>query len=43
MALGMYIITGFAAMVGISALVFSWRLVNKFSEEKPLNKQDDMP
>ena len=34
MALGMYIITGFAVLVGTAALVLSWKLVKFFSTEK---------
>ena len=41
MTLGMYIITGFAVLVGAACMIGSWRLVNKLGEEKPLNEQED--
>ena len=41
MATGMYIITGFAVLVGVGALVLAWRLVTLFSQEKPQNNQED--
>ena len=43
MTLGMYIITGFAVIVGVATLLLSWRLVNLFGKEKPLNDQEDTP
>gem|GEM_PF-4658691 len=43
MSTGMYIVTGFAMLVGISALVFSWRAVQKFSAEKPTPPSNPPP
>ena len=41
MTIGMYMITGFAVIVGVGALVLSWRLVTLFSKEKPANRDEE--
>ena len=43
MTIGMYIITGFAVIVGAGLLLLSWRLVNFFAKEKPANVDEEQP
>jgi hypothetical protein len=37
MSLGMLILIGLAIAIGVAAMTLSWRLVNKLSNERPLD------
>ena len=38
MNLGMLLLIGLAIAVGVTAMRLSWRLVNKLSDERPMNE-----